>query len=127
VPAVLVATSTSPSLAAKQWAKFYHRGHAVGPAFALLGAGTFSWLALRSHNWLYWGAAALDIAIVPWTLLFMVKTNNGIFEVVDNDKKSTAQDAKGLTLLLNKWSSLNTIRSFFPFAGGILALTAVLT
>jgi noranthrone monooxygenase len=124
----LIAVPASPSLAAKQWAKSYHRGHAAGLTVSLFGAGAFSWLALQSQDWLYWGAAALEVGIIPWTLLFMAKTNNGLFEVVNADSKtSTAQDAKGLISLLNKWSNLNTIRSMFPFAGGILALVASLT
>ena len=99
----------------------------MGPTFAILGAGVFTWLALTSHNLLHWGAAALNIVIIPWTLLFMVETNNRIFEIAElNDKTSTARDNTQLTSLLNKWARLNFIRSFFPFAGGVLGLMAAL-
>ncbi|KAJ5361266.1 hypothetical protein N7541_002110 [Penicillium brevicompactum] len=125
VHATLEATSKSQTLAAKQWARFYHRGHAIGPACAALGAGTFAWCALSSHNILYWGAAAFNLGIVPWTLLFMVKTNNALFEYAHRaEEKSTEQDDVRLTALLRKWSTLNTIRSFFPFVGGVLGLIA---
>ncbi|CAG8943233.1 unnamed protein product [Penicillium salamii] len=128
VPATLEATSTSQTLAAKQWARFYHRGHAIGPAFAFVGAGSFAWCALTSHNLLYWGAAALNVGIVPWTLMFMVKTNKSIFEFADReDHQSTKEDDSRLTALLSKWATLNTVRSFFPFFGGALGLMAALS
>jgi hypothetical protein len=127
VPAVLVATSTSQSLAAKQWGKFYHKGHALGPTLAILGAGTFGWLAFKSHNMLYWGAAAFDIGLIPWTLLFMMKTTNSLLELVGTkDEKSTANDGTRFTPLVNTWASLNIVRSIFPFVGGILGLMAAL-
>ncbi|KAJ5706139.1 hypothetical protein N7455_004380 [Penicillium solitum] len=129
VPAVLVAAPTSQHLAAKQWAAFYHRGHSLGPPFAILGAGGFIWLALKSHSWLYWGAAILNIGIVPWTLLFMLQTNSSIFEVANmkDSSKTPVRDETQLAPLLNRWASLNTIRSFFPFAGGVLGLLAALS
>ncbi|CAG8902934.1 unnamed protein product [Penicillium egyptiacum] len=128
VPAVLEACPTSQHLAAKQWVAFYHRGHALGPPLAILGAGGFIWLALKSHCSLYWGAAILDIGIVPWTLLFMVQTNSRIFEfanVKDSSEKPVREETQ-LAPLLNRWAGLNTIRSLFPFAGGILGLIAAL-
>lgn len=128
VPATLEATSTSQTLAAKQWARFYHRGHAVGPACAALGAGAFAWCALTTGNILYWGAAALNVGIVPWTLLFMVPTNDGLFEFAHRgEEKSTEQADLRLTALLKKWATLNTVRSFFPFVGGVLGLIAALS
>ena len=55
----------------------------------------------------------------------MVKTNNAIFEYAHRaEEKSTEQDDVRLTALLRKWSTLNTIRSFFPFVGGVLGLIA---
>ncbi|KAJ5435074.1 hypothetical protein N7491_005669 [Penicillium cf. griseofulvum] len=128
VPAVLVASPTSPHLAAKQWAAFYHKGHSLGPLFAALGAGSFIWLALKSHSSLYWGAAVLDISIVPWTLLFMLQTNHRIFEFANmkDSSQNPTRDGSQLASLLNKWASLNTVRSFFPLAGGILGLLAAL-
>lgn len=127
VPAVAVASSTSQALAGKQFAKFYNRGHALGPTLAVLGAGTFSWLALTSHNALYWGAAALDIAIVPWTFAFMMKTNVSILKFADaEDKESSSQGDARLTSLMQKWTRLNFIRSLFPLAAGILGLSVVL-
>ncbi|CAG7916530.1 unnamed protein product [Penicillium olsonii] len=128
VPATLEATSTSQTLAAKQWARFYHRGHAVGPACAFLAAGSFAWCAMTSHSLLHWGAAAFNVGIVPWTLLFMVKTNKGIFEFADRkDQKSSQEEDSRLTALLNKWATLNTVRSFFPFLGGLMGLVAALS
>ncbi|KAJ6140006.1 hypothetical protein N7471_006492 [Penicillium samsonianum] len=128
VPAVLVATPTSQHLAAKQWVAFYHRGHALGPSFAILGAGSFIWLALKSHCSLYWGAAILDIGIIPWTLLFMLPTNSSIFKFADmkNLSENAVRDEAQLASLLNRWASLNTIRSLLPFAGGIMGLLAAL-
>ncbi|CAI7626072.1 hypothetical protein PCG10_005940 [Penicillium crustosum] len=128
VPAVLVATPTSQHLAAKQWAAFYHKGHALGPPFAILGAGGFVWLALKSHSLLYWGAAILNVGIVPWTLLTMLPTNTSIFEVANRKDSSETPvgDETQLAPLLNRWASLNAIRSFFPFVGGVLGLLAAL-
>ncbi|KAK4865687.1 hypothetical protein LT330_009120 [Penicillium expansum] len=128
VPAVLTAIPTSPHLAAKQWAAFYHKGHSLGPPFAILGAGGFIWLALKSHCSLYWGAAILNIAIVPWTILFMLQTNNKIFEFANmkDSSENTPRDGARLTSLINKWASLNTVRSLFPLAGGIFGLLAAL-
>ena len=128
VPAVLEACSTSQHLAAKQWATFYHKGHSLGPPFAILGAGGFVWLALKSGCWLYWGAAILDIGIVPYTLAFMVQTNSSIFEFanVKDSSEKPASEENQLAPLLNRWACLNTVRSLFPLAGGILGLVAAL-
>jgi noranthrone monooxygenase len=128
VPAVLEACSTSQHLAAKQWATFYHKGHSLGPPFAILGAGGFIWLALKSGCWLYWGAAILDIGIVPYTFAFMVQTNSRIFEFanVKDSPEKPASEENQLAPLLNRWACLNTVRSLFPLAGGILGLVAAL-
>ncbi|KZN88749.1 Noranthrone monooxygenase [Penicillium chrysogenum] len=113
VPAVLEACSTSQHLAAKQWATFYHKGHSLGPPFAILGAGGFVWLALKSGCWLYWGAAILDIGIVPYTLAFMVQTNSSIFEFanVKDSSEKPASEENQLAPLLNRWACLNTIQT----------------
>ncbi|KAJ5457055.1 hypothetical protein N7530_012329 [Penicillium desertorum] len=91
VPAVLEACSTSQHLAAKQWATFYHKGHSLGPPFAILGAGGFICRAVGCTG----GAAILDIGIVPYTFAFMVQTNSRIFEfanVKDSPEKPASEE-----------------------------------
>ncbi|KAJ5244627.1 hypothetical protein N7489_004723 [Penicillium chrysogenum] len=107
---------------------FYHKGHSLGPPFAILGAGGFVWLALESGCWLYWRAAILDVGIVPYTFAFMIQTNSSIFEIanVKDSSEKPASEENRLAPLLNRWACLNTVRSLFPLAGGILGLVAAL-
>ena len=58
----------------------------------------------------------------------MLQTNTSIFEVANrkDSSETPVRDETQLAPLLNRWASLNTIRSFFPFAGGVLGLLAAL-
>ncbi|KAJ5848901.1 hypothetical protein N7534_008219 [Penicillium rubens] len=105
---------------------FYHKGHSLGPPFAILGAGGFVWLALESGCWLYWRAAILDVGIVPYTFAFVIQTNSSIFEIanVKDSSEKPASEENRLAPLLNRGACLNTVRSLFPLAGGILGLVA---
>ncbi|KAJ6184955.1 hypothetical protein N7519_006256 [Penicillium mononematosum] len=70
------------------------------------------------------GAAILDIAIVPYTFAFMVQTNSSIFEFANakDSSEKPASEENQLAPLLKRWACLNTVRSLFPLAGGILGL-----
>lgn len=58
----------------------------------------------------------------------MVPTNDGLFEFAHRgEEKSSEQEDLRLTALLKKWATLNTVRSFFPFVGGVLGLIAALS
>ena len=44
-----------------------------------------------------------------------------------DSSETPVREETQLAPLLNTWASLNTIRSFFPFAGGVLGLLAALS
>lgn len=58
----------------------------------------------------------------------MLQTNSSIFKFADMKdlSENAVRDEAQLASLLNRWASLNTIRSLLPFAGGIMGLLAAL-
>ena len=73
---------TDPSHIARQWQYIYNIGSAAGPVAALGGAASFLY-AIRKlpassivEPRLLVAAAVLCVAVIPFTLLFMIRTNN---------------------------------------------------
>lgn len=141
VPGLLNASpSVAPQALAQQWAGIYNPGKVLGPRFAMLaslgygylayhrsggrggggGAGTGAW-ALAPFA----GAAALTLAIAPWTVLVMDGTNQALLRVAEGGGAGAVvgeeeKKKREVAELLARWKGLNLVRSLFPLAGAVI-------
>ncbi|KOS19949.1 Noranthrone monooxygenase [Escovopsis weberi] len=134
---VLLDTTAHPAQLLSQWSRLYHYGHIMMPSVAVATTGLFALLALRSKQrqfqLVYAVAGAATIGIVPFTLLFMVATNDALFRLeklalaaqVGADVASQAVDLIFARELVVKWARLHAIRSLFPLLGGILGMVGL--
>lgn len=140
VPALLLARSEdglSSGAILKVWRHVYQRGHAHSPKIAILTSTAFTYLAWRASRatgarvpmLLFGTAASLVTGIVPFTLVFMLPTNDALMvRTAEEDILSTTEkpDQKTTEELLTRWAILSGMRSLLPLAGGVLGLLAVL-
>ncbi|KAJ5559910.1 DUF1772-domain-containing protein [Penicillium frequentans] len=125
----------SPSLLAKQWKVLYETGKKKAPPIAVAVASSLTYLAwsvrqggplykttVYSRSGLYLAAAVLTVGIVPYTLIFMMGTNNALMKKAE----STSDADKEVPDLIERWNTLNLGRSIFPLAGAICAFVATI-
>ena len=78
---------------------------------------------------IYSAAAFLTFGMIPYTMIFMLPTNNKLMakaEQVAGAKGAVAADDKEIIELLRKWSFLSGIRSLVPLLGGVVSVAAIL-
>lgn len=68
-------------------------------------------------------AAALVVAIVPYTFLFMGSTNEALHSIAGGAHIVAESE---VTSLINKWGWLNLGRSLLPLAGGVAGIVTFL-
>jgi len=117
------------------WHTLYKRGANTSPhiafaAGAVLGLNAWSTRGSQQSR-LYLGAILATIAIVPWTLTVMKRTNArlmGLAAKAENLKKGSLEfeEEAELRRLLGWWTVLNYVRSVWPLVGAGLALHAAL-
>ncbi|KAJ5745384.1 DUF1772-domain-containing protein [Penicillium odoratum] len=125
----------SSSLLAKQWKALFENGKAKNPPIAAAVASSLVYLAwtvrqgsplhktaVNSRSGLYLAAAMLTVSIVPYTIIFMSRTNNALLEKAD----STSDSDKDVPELVKRWNTLNMGRSIFPLGGAVFAVVATL-
>lgn len=125
--------------AVRLWRKFYESGKSQNPPIAALTASAFFYLAwstrpasklgrqvLSSAPALYSTAAILTLGIVPYTIVTMRGTNNALLAKAELETKPSADSSVEIEELVNKWITLNGIRSLLPLAGGVLGIIAAL-
>lgn len=127
---------------ARQWKYIFEDGKVQNPGVAAIASASFAYLAwsVRSGTALslivpknsvrvYSISALLAIGVVPFTMLFMLPTNNRLIakaEQAAGVKGAVAADDKEVIELLRKWSVLSGIRSLVPLLGGVISLAAIL-
>lgn len=125
IPGLLSTTSSVPTqLLAQQWAGIYNRGKLLGPQAAVLSLLGYGYLmydrSRQRRGWgVYLGAMALTIGIVPYTLIFMDRTNQALLGVAEG---ANVLGAEAVRELLVRWKGLNLVRSLLPLAGAVLGL-----
>ena len=129
---VFLDTTTEAAHLVYHWARTYHYGHLVLPTMAVGTAGLYAYAAARrraaKRSWAGVLAAGLTtVAMVPFTWIFMVPTNDKLFglEIAFRAAQSAAAPAASLgevRELIVKWSWLHVTRSVFPLAGAVLGL-----
>jgi hypothetical protein len=128
-----------PGILCKQWKYVYNYGHdqnipLICTASACLAYSTWSAArgvalgAIREGSSLLWAASMVStLSIIPFTIIFMVPTNNRLHELADEairTKDNAAASAGEVGRLIKKWTRLNGIRSLLPLVGGIVAFFA---
>lgn len=120
-----------PELATKQWAKLYYIGRARGPTISAAGLLAYIYLAYASghtvspaEGYAYLAAGATTIAIVPYTFVAMMPTNNEIEQLAGETEKAAASGER-VRYLMRKWYKLNLVRSIFPLSGFVIGLLAL--
>ena len=108
--------SCGTELAVREFAPSYRRATAMQVPLALLGCATgLSWAWLRADAWAGFGAMLL-VAVVPFTLLAILPTNN---QLVDPRLDSRSANARAL---LVRWGHLHAVRSVLSGAAFVVFL-----
>ncbi len=104
------------SVAVKQWVPSYRRATWLQAPLALLGfaAGVVAWLLGASIVWLV--AALLIGAVVPFTFIAVMRTNNKLL-APDRDLASPETRA-----LLEKWGKLHAVRTGLSLVATVLCI-----
>jgi hypothetical protein len=128
---VLLETTDEPTQLYRQWVTMYGHGHQVLPGLAIITAGLYARIALSLRSttrpWSLFVLAGLaTVAIIPFTLVFMVPTNDLLFALEKGTEKGqggmSIMDAKELVLW---WSRLHLMRSVMPLVGAVIGVFAV--
>ncbi len=128
---VFFETTTEPAQLFHQWARMYHYGHRVAPTMALATSLLYAYTAIHKRaagrRWVVFAVAGVTTMImVPFTLIFMVPTNNTLFRLQAESKAAPVASLGEAQELVTKWSRLHVVRSLFPLAGAILGLMGIL-
>lgn len=127
VPAMLDA-STNGHQSLKIWEALFHRGKNSNPKFAVITCLSYALAAYergtRAESWAgYAAAGALTIALVPWTLVFMMPTNNKMLSGAAADGKGAEKvSIATANNLLRTWGNLNLARGLWPLAGAAVGM-----
>ena len=125
VPVLLDTTTQSPQLFF-QWTRVYHYGHQVLPTMAVGTFMLYMYTAMKKRAakkpWAIFLLAGIStVAMVPFTWIVMVPTNNELFRlqrVSMSDPSVMGIDAA--KELVVKWSWMHLTRSFSPLIGAVL-------
>lgn len=127
VPASDNPASAVPQLS-RQWQEVYYRGHKVGPAGALGGGftfGTASYLAETIVATRVFAAAAVaSFAIVPYTLVFMLSTNDELHRRATASGKDV--DEEKTLRLLSKWVGMSKTRANIALVAACLGVVGII-
>lgn len=105
--------------AAQQWAPSYQRATWLQAPLALLSliAGVIAWLQGAGVGWLI--GALLVGAVVPFTFLAVMPTNNKLLDPARN------LDAPETRELLVRWGRLHAVRTVLSLAGVVVFAVAI--
>ncbi|KAJ5673877.1 DUF1772-domain-containing protein [Penicillium macrosclerotiorum] len=120
----------------KQWRNIYENGKSQNPPIAAAAGISFVYLAwsvrcrapqskptLLNRSALFSAAAVLVIGIIPYTILTMSTVNNSLLQkALSTSELVEAETAS----LIERWTTLNTLRSILPLAGAICGILASL-
>lgn len=98
------------------------------PKVALTVALVYGYAAYGVHNrggeWTGFAAAAGTVlAIVPYTLAAMTKTNDALHKIAKDGISGSEPQVAGL---LHTWTLLNFGRSLFPLGGAVIGVISLL-
>ena len=130
---------------ARQWQAIYNIGKKIGPGAAVPSAAAFTYAsrlvpkgATLPRN-LFIAAAVCNLLIVPFTFIFMKRTNDDLHRRANNatagrDEVSAKKDAMQGSVesletsdLIHHWGDLSTMRASLPLTAIGLGVAALLT
>jgi hypothetical protein len=121
---VLLETTSLPAQLYHQWVTMYGYGHQVLPGMAITTFLIYLRIAYKrraqQNAWLLYAlAGVVTVSIVPFTLIFMVSTNDTLFQL---EKDSRLTGSIGMSIETSKklvtwWSRLHLMRSMMPLVG----------
>ncbi|KAK7743325.1 hypothetical protein SLS62_010648 [Diatrype stigma] len=130
IPAIVQGAPTTDVLV-RQWQLVFEKGKALFPVFAAGTALNYLYVAYRSRSrdleWRGFAAGGvLQVAIVPFTLLFIAGVNSRLLAVADpkTKKEMSKEVAKAL---VGQWGRLNAVRSSIGLLGTAAAVWNLLT
>lgn len=129
IPVLLDTTTQAPQLF-HQWVRMYHYGHQVLPTMAVATFSLYSYTSIRRRSAKKsWGVFALagvtTLAMLPFTWLFMVPTNNELFRLEEVSKvEPSGLEVAEAKMLVMRWGWLHFARSLLPLAGALLGSLA---
>lgn len=126
---VLMETTQQTSQLLHQWSRVYYSGHRKGPAISIATGLIYSFAAwgkfAAGSPWRVFALAGLTtVSMVPYTWIFMLRTNNALFRAEAQTKSGQEQGLGEALSLLKTWNRLNAVRALFPLAGAILGVLA---
>ncbi|THX18353.1 DUF1772-domain-containing protein [Aureobasidium pullulans] len=142
VPAVATVKAESKlsnGLAVRIWEQNYELGKSQNPLIALTSATSLGFLAwslrgLRTVSVvglrptpLFAIAALSTFGLMPFTIAFMMGTNNKLLKYAEKAKKDdlSVTETEDVDGLLKRWTFLNGVRGLFPLAGAVAAGIAI--
>ncbi|KAJ4134709.1 hypothetical protein NW768_004307 [Fusarium equiseti] len=125
VPAALQLQAPS---SATVWQELFNRGFALMPKFAITTSVAYLYAiyAARQEGRSWKGlaiASALTVSIVPFTLIFMVPTNDLLMEAAAGTLEASQED---VAKLIGRWGVLNLVRSLLPLAGAVAGFSTLI-
>lgn len=130
---VLLEAAVSPTQLYHGFVTLFHLGHHICPGTAVLTFVLYSRAAWKRYSkkssWSLLAAAGIaTVSIVPFTLLFMMSTNEALFDL-EKESQSAAFTGSLDTGkdLVGRWSRMHLMRSMFPLLGAALGAAAVLS
>ncbi|KAF7585480.1 hypothetical protein BBP40_010818 [Aspergillus hancockii] len=123
---VILDTGTQSKQLLDQFVALYSYGHTIMPALSVTTCALYGFVAnskrAASDPWSIYGiAAATTIAMVPFTWIVMVPTNNALF-ALHAASDAALEEVRGLSV---RWQWLHVVRSLFPLAGAIIGWKAL--
>lgn len=142
---VILDTDTSAAHLVSQWERNFHYGHLIMPPISLACCGMYAVAARQRYNiasdagipsWQAFSAAGIaTAAIIPFTLAFMMKTNNILQKWDGEFKKKPEKTATGgdevatfqqVRNLVASWGYMHCVRSAFPLCASFVGLVTLL-
>jgi hypothetical protein len=128
---VFLDTTTDSALLTRQWVRMYHYGHQVLPTMAVVTFSLYGYSVFRRRAaQRSWGRTLLagitTVAMLPFTWLVMVPTNDTLFALEVASRAAPAATLEEVKALVVKWSWMHMTRSFFPLIGAVLGTMQVL-
>lgn len=126
-------TNTQSAHMLTQWVRLYHYGHLLLPSMSigtfLLYGYTVIGKRASGQPWLIYAVAgAVTVAMIPFTLIVMVPTNNTLFRLEDEIKtKATITTLNEVQVLVTRWGRMHFVRSLFPLIGAVLGFSGILS
>ncbi|KAJ5569910.1 uncharacterized protein N7459_009340 [Penicillium hispanicum] len=118
----------------RQWRNLFEQAKVTNASISAACATVFLYLAWSvrsgaplfkkapfSRSGLFSTAAVLTVGIVPYTLAVMNSTNTSLLEKANSTSDPSDAETSGL---LEKWTTLNKLRSVFPLTAAVCGLLA---